>query len=237
MSWFMIGVMLLLLALFGLRLLANADPGSLAKTGKWVFLTLFGLLLLFLLIRGGVGFLWLILFGLLPWIGRLRQAGNIWKTLRGSRAGQYSEVKSDYLHMRLNQENGDMEGYVTQGRFEGRYLNQMDLAECLEMMAEIRGDPKSVQLLGAYLDKTYGADWRAQDEKAEAETGGGASSAPGGPMTRAEALRVLGLEEGATAEEIRRAHRNLMKQMHPDHGGSDYLAAKINEAKEVLLGN
>ena len=55
-------------------------------------------------------------------------------------------------------------------------------------------------------------------------------------MSRGEALNVLGLQEGASADDIRAAHRKLILQNHPDKGGTDYLASKINEAKDVLLG-
>ena len=66
--------------------------------------------------------------------------------------------------------------------------------------------------------------------------GRGSSGPPrSGAMSRAEALTVLGLEEGASDEEIRAAHRRLIQQTHPDKGGTNYLAAKINEAKDVLL--
>jgi len=58
-----------------------------------------------------------------------------------------------------------------------------------------------------------------------------------GRMSRAEALKVLGLEESAGEEEIRAAHRRLILQAHPDKGGTSYLAAKINEAKDILLGS
>lgn len=65
---------------------------------------------------------------------------------------------------------------------------------------------------------------------------GGRAPRASGKMSRAEALKVLGLGEGATEDDIRAAHRRLILQTHPDRGGSDYLAAKINEAKDVLLG-
>ena len=55
-------------------------------------------------------------------------------------------------------------------------------------------------------------------------------------MSRAEALDVLGLKEGATEAEIRDAHHRLIAGLHPDHGGSTYLAAKINQARDVLVG-
>jgi DnaJ-domain-containing protein 1 len=103
----------------------------------------------------------------------------------------------------------------------------------MELLSMCRGtDPQSAAVLEAYLDRTRGAQWRQQD--------GGRGTAPpsnAAAMTRDEALAILGLARGASPEQIRDAHRRLMQRFHPDRGGSDYLAAKINEAKSLLLGD
>jgi DnaJ-domain-containing protein 1 len=82
-----------------------------------------------------------------------------------------------------------------------------------------------------YLDRRD-AGWR---EYAQGDAASGRPAASGGKMSEQEAYQILGLEAGASADEIGRAHRTLMKKFHPDQGGSTYLAARINEAKEILL--
>jgi len=86
-------------------------------------------------------------------------------------------------------------------------------------------------LLAAYLDRRD-AGWR---EHAQADAATGRSSTPRGPMSQEEAYQILGLEPGAKAEDIVHAHRTLMKRIHPDQGGTNYLAARVNEAKDTLL--
>jgi len=148
-------------------------------------------------------------------------------------AGRTSSIRTRFLEMTLEHDSGDMDGLVMEGGYRGRQLSELDLDQLLDLLGACRSqDAQSAAVLEAYLDRTHGETWR---EEAEGE---GAPVAPGeSRMTRGEAQAILGLTEGATHEEIRDAHRRLMQKLHPDRGGSDYLAAKINQAKRVLLGD
>jgi len=154
----------------------------------------------------------------------------------GSRptSGGASNVQSAGLDMRLDHDTGEMDGRVLVGRHEGAVLSDLDLARLFEVAEDFRGDAESLRLLEGYLDRTF-PRWR-DDVKDDA--GRRAGPPPGaGAMSKKEAYNILGLEPGAGDAEIRKAHRRLMKQVHPDHGGSAALAARINEAKDTLLGN
>jgi DnaJ-domain-containing protein 1 len=135
--------------------------------------------------------------------------------------------------MTLEHDSGDMDGLVLEGEYQGRLLSALELTELLSLLARCHAeDARSAALLEAYLDRTRGDEWR------DAAPGPGSRAAQaGGAMNREEALAVLGLEPGADDQAIREAHRRLMQRLHPDRGGSDYLAAKINEAKRLLLGD
>lgn len=146
--------------------------------------------------------------------------------------GARSTVRTAALEMELDHDTGALDGIVLAGRFEGRELRTLTMEELVEMLGDLSGDGESRQLIETYLDGRF-PQWR---ETHHSDSDGGQEApASSGPMTRQEAYQVLGLEPGASTAEIRKAHRRLMQRLHPDLGGSSFLAARINEAKEVLL--
>lgn len=237
MQYFILGVALLVALLFLGRWFVEADPHKVASGLKWGALLVGGLLLLALLVSGRIA----LLAALVPagfWAFRLFQR---YRSVQGPSAGQTSQVRTRFLEMNLDHDSGRLDGRVLDGRHAGALLSQLDLAALKELLEEYRiGDAQSASVLEAYLDRAR-PEWREAEGGAQAreESGSSAGSrrgpSPSGAMTRAEALEILGLAEGADAEAIRDAHRRLMQKLHPDHGGSNYLAAKLNEAKELLL--
>ena len=148
------------------------------------------------------------------------------------RTARKSTVRSAQFEMELDHETGDLDGQVLTGVFEGRRLSSLSEEQLLSLHAKAAADHESAQLLEAYLDRRL-AGWR---QRTQTDHGTGQGGAPGaGPMTKEEAYQILGLAPGAGTQEVREAHRRLMKRVHPDSGGSTFLAAKINEAKDVLL--
>ena len=143
-------------------------------------------------------------------------------------SSQRTEVRTAFLQAWLDHASGDVGGTILAGRFAGRTLESLADGELLDLHGECAGDADSLKILEAYLDRRLGPDWRNARKPP-----------PRGPrtdMTREEALAVLGLGEGAGDDDIRAAHRRLIQRMHPDVGGSADLAARINRAKDVLLG-
>jgi hypothetical protein len=146
--------------------------------------------------------------------------------------GQRSTVRTAALEMELDHDTGVLDGLVLAGRHEQKMLGTMSLSQLMELHDDLASDTESLQLLEAYLDGRFPV-WR---ENAQAHRRDGERVSPAsGAMTEEEAYKVLGLEAGATAADIRQAHRRLMQRLHPDLGGTSFLAARINEAKDVLL--
>jgi hypothetical protein len=173
-----------------------------------------------------------LLVRILPWLSRLR-AGH---RRQQNRSGQSSTVRSRMILMTLDHDSGDIDGEVLEGPFSGQKLSALSEAQFIELLQACRAsDQDSARLLETYLDKRFGQSWREDDpgdNQGESVNG----SASDGQMTEKDALDILGLEAGADRDAIVDAHRRLMQRNHPDRGGSAWLAARINEAKSVLLG-
>jgi hypothetical protein len=149
------------------------------------------------------------------------------------RPGSVSRVRSAMIEMELDHDTGDMDGTVLAGAKAGRKLASLSELELKLLYDECVGaDPDGLRLLEAYLDRRF-AGWRKDADRDRDP--GPLREPPPGAMTEQEAYQVLGLQPGAGVDEIRQAHRTLMKKLHPDQGGSTYLASRVNQAKDILL--
>jgi len=239
MPYFLAGCALLILLLVAGRLLTSANPRKLAgvvrKTGGVAVLAAAG----FLLVRGALPLaIPLAVFGLSlmgqgSWLG----LGNPFGTARRT-PGQKSHIKTERLEMELDHDSGEMKGKCLSGRFAGRALSTLSDQHVMELLDKLHHDgAPEAAVIEAYLDWRL-PGWRDQEQASaeQAEAGPRRSRAHVNRMSVEEAYAVLGIAPDASEEDIRQAHRRLMMKMHPDQGGSTYLAARINEAKEVLLG-
>lgn len=240
MPYLLLGVALLLGLWLAGRWYVHTTPATAARVVRWG--AIFLVVAIILLVAATRQFAWLsfALALLLPWYLRARSIARTarnWQRMSGgaqAQAGQSSQIETRYLRMYLDHVSGDMNGDVVLGRFSGRKLGDMSLDDLLDLMGEGANDEQTVQVLSAYLERTYPDDWRGRAQQRGTRTEGSAGGA--GSMTRQEAYEILDLEEGATADDIKEAHHRLMGQLHPDRGGSTYLATKINQAKDYLLG-
>ena len=162
-----------------------------------------------------------------------KQIFDQFKTSNSAGNGARSSIATRFLDMSLDHDSGDMDGTVREGQFAGRSLSQMSIDELLELLAQCHaGDAQSAGVLEAYLDRAHGHAWR---ERTDAGPDAQHTAAGSASMSAAQACDILGVAEAASREEIVSAHRKLMLKLHPDRGGSNYLATKVNQAKELLL--
>ena len=247
MMWFLLGLALLITVLVSLNWFANAQPKTVLKTLIWVSAAVVGGIVLLILLTKNLNFIWGVLPAALLWLGRLRMLGNIMNMARMARSfagpspGKTSNISCRFFDLSLDHDSGAMDGRIKEGRFEGVLLSELSLEEGQQLFTDIQevNDERSLRLLESFLDRTHGSAWRAGGFAPDEEDGQANQSAgrrAGSGMTRDEALSLFGLPSDATEKDIRAAYKRLMKQVHPDTGGSAYLAAKVNEAKDLLLG-
>ncbi len=231
---FFLGLVVLAVVAFGVAWFLRANPSSIARLLRFVLVALgfvgvggfliFGIRFLPSMLPELMGLAGVVIAGLIARAARRRPSGGF--STPGT--GQRTEVRTAFLQAWIDHATGDVGGTVLSGRFTGRTLDALADAELLGLRADCVSDADSLKVLEAYLDRRMGGDWRNSHRPPP--------SGPRTDMSHDEALAVLGLAEGATADEIRSAHRRLIQRMHPDVGGTADLAARINRAKDVLLG-
>ena len=229
-----LALVVLAVVALGIAWFLRANPSSLARGMRMVLVVLgaiavggmliFGLRFLPSLLPELLGLAGLVITGLIARALRNRPSGGF----SSPGTGRRTEVHTAFLKAWIDHGTGDVGGTVLAGRFAGRTLDRLSDSDLLDLHEECRNDADSLRVMEAYLDRRLNVDWRTARQPP-----------PRGPrtdMTRAEALAVLGLAEGASEEEIKAAHRRLIRRTHPDAGGTADLAARINRAKDVLVG-
>jgi 4-amino-4-deoxy-L-arabinose transferase-like glycosyltransferase len=231
---FILGVAVLLLLLWAGNSFSKADPKQVARLVRRLGGGLALVFAAFLVLRGEIAVavpVGLFGFGLLGW----GPTGFGWPASFGARTqkstGQASQVRTTFIEMQLDHDSGAMHGRILAGRFEGVALDALDAATLAGLFNEIDSDSRA--LLAAYLDRRD-PTWR-EHAQGDAAAGSGRGAPSSGKMTEEEAYQILGIQAGASPQDITRAHRTLMKKLHPDQGGTTYLAARVNAAKDVLL--
>jgi hypothetical protein len=232
MQYVLLGGAALVGLLFLYQYFRKARARQIARGFRWLAGGALALLSVFLVARGQIGIATLtgpVAFMILRY-GRVGSFSFESATVSDDNE---STVKSRFISMRLDHDTGATEGRVVAGAFKGRDLMSLDEIETRRLLDEISGDTDSLALLETWLDKNRDG-WRDHfGGHASGQADADDSSSGGDP--EAEALDILGLKPGATDEEIRAAHRKLIMGVHPDQGGSAYLAARINAAKDRLL--
>lgn len=216
----------------------RAKPQTAARSVKLLGLGALVAVGLWLVLTGKLAGLFAVAAGLAPWLMRAMRLHGLWRLLRQlgiqvkggqASAGQTSVVETRFLRMELDHDSGRLDGEIIDGGYRGRRLSQLSEAQAGQLWREVQGDADSARVLESWLDRAW-PDWRGGEERQDTPP----KPAPQG-MTLAEARDILGVGPDAAPEDIRAAHRRLMLANHPDHGGSTWLAARINQARDLLL--
>ncbi len=217
-----------------------------ARQNRLLFFLVAGLLVVGVLIAIGrlpaqfilapIGVAATFLLRMLPSLLRLLPMWHLFKGRTASAKprsdGQISTIRTQFFDMELRHDDGSMDGKVLLGSYAGQSLSALQLEQLLELYSQCREDSDSAQVLEAYIDKTF-PDWREHTSTHDRESA--APDSDDSEMTLTLALEILGLEEPADKDQVIKAHRSLMQRLHPDRGGSDYLAQKINAARDYLI--
>ncbi len=248
-----LGLIILMAVVLFLRWFATHEPRDVLQGLKWGGVAAVAIVAVLLAATGRLGWVLAFLAAWLPWAIRALHLHalirGVWAALSSTgfhstmsgKAHHASVIETECLRLVLNPISGRLSGRVRTGALAGRMLDDLSLAELGILYRFCATDENSLKVLEAWLDREGPADWRETLTSACKNDDGfsadHASTGGCGHMTHAEALRVLDLGANATPDQIRAAYCRLITRLHPDHGGSSYLAAQLNCAKDVLLGS
>lgn len=218
----------------GRRQLSRLTPSQRATWKKKTPLIVVLAIILLLTMTGRLHWLGLalaaVLFSVKFLVTAITRGWPLWRMYRKLRGGDgVSRMETASLRMMMDMDRGHLDGEVLDGPFQGRALSALSREELDELMAWLKPREKESRLiLHAYLLRRF---------QTGGETSGSAYETPvtAAEVTEHEAWQVLGLKPGASHDDIVKAHRTLIQKLHPDRGGNNYLAAKVNAAKDVLL--
>lgn len=225
-GYFILGIAVLLALIVAGQSIATANPASILRVLRITLLVICASVGGFLAYTGRFQFAWLFALAALF----LLRNKPLFSGSSPS-AGQSSDVKTEWLAAELDHDSGEMNAVILKGDFEGKRLSDLSYSELVSLQTELSRDAQSVAILQAYLDRYF------PDEDQEDASSSAGPETGSGTMTREEAFEILELSPGASIKEIKSAHRRLMKKFHPDHNGSSYMAAKINQARDILINS
>ena len=236
----MVRIILLILVFLGLMLFASwlGKASPVQRTRALKIIVLYGIAgaLLLLVVTGRIPWMFALISAAAPWIQRFLIARQAWNTLKASQgpsSGKTSKVETSILRMTLDHDSGNLDGEVISGQFTGSLLSDLSDKQLLDLLKECRySDNQSAAILESYLDRQKGDSWRDESDANYQED---INIDRDKPMSNSQAREILGVPVTASKEEIILAHRRLIQQLHTDRGGTDYLAALINEARDALV--
>ncbi len=229
-AYFIIGLTLLIGLIIGANALAQADPKAILRSIRISAAIILGLLAAFFTFTGRFQYAPPLALAALFF---LRNKPFFQRS--SPSAGQQSDVKTAWFHATLDHDSGDMDAHILQGEYQGRKLSELSLNELKELQQSVTADEQSASILFTFIERKFSDNENETYDRQNQSSSNSSTEYQSNGMTIAEALEILELDKGADKEEIKAAHKRLMKKFHPDHDGSAYMAAKINQAKDILM--
>jgi hypothetical protein len=228
-------VILALLALlfFLLKRFNRLSKEKQKKISKTVIFSALGLLLVVLVLSGRLSWVFAAAGAVLPLIPRLMRFAlsfgpTVWPYLKRFQQNRQGHMQSRFIKLQIDMLSGELKGEVLEGEQAGQKLQDLTLSQLQQLLQTYQSeDIDSANLLQAYLNRVH-PGWSGADS-------GSTYTPSNSQMTEQQAREILGVSAEADKKEIGKAHKRLMQKLHPDRGGSDYLAVQVNQARDLLI--